>query len=419
MSNNTDNLYEQTPDRILERARKVIPWGSSTGSKAPTLRPYEPAAIAKGKGCRVWDIEGREFIDYRNSLGPITLGYQFPETDQAIREQLDNGIIFGHPSMLEYEVAEMITEIIPCAERVRFLKTGGEALAACIRVARGYTGKDHIIQVGYNGWLNSLSADGPVLPRQVGSGSSFSSGIPKCLSDLHHSCPWNNLAKIKEVVEKTNGQVAAIVIAADYADMEKGATYYKEVRDFADKNGILLIFDEIVTGFRVAIGGVQEYFNVKPDLAVFSKGLANGMPLSIYVGSSEVMGRLDKGSGITVSSTFAGETLSLAAAKAAINVYRNSDVIGHIWKNGQILWEALNSTFEKYNIPLELKGFWPCPIFSTKANAPGDTLSKFMSLAYKNGVSLYNVSYVNFSHKDKDIQETLQRLEKACTEFNE
>jgi glutamate-1-semialdehyde 2,1-aminomutase len=379
------------------------------------LRPYEPAAIVKGKGCRVWDVEGREFIDYRNALGPITLGYQFPDVDEAIKKQLESGIVFGHPGILEYEVAEMLTEIIPCAEQVRFLKTGGEAIAACIRIARSYTGKDHVVQVGYNGWLNSLAAGGPVLPRQAG--TSFDSGIPKCLSDLHHSCKWNDMEGIKKVYEEVNGNLAAIVIAADYAEMDKGVTYYKEVREFADKKDVVLIYDEIVTGFRIALGGVQEYFNVKPDLAVFSKGIANGMPISVYAGKKEVMKKCDKGNGVVISSTFGGETLSLAAAKAAITAYRKYNVIDHIRNQGKKLWESLNEIFEKHNMPIQVKGLWPCPAFTVKDGAPANTISSFLSLAYKNGVSLYNVSYVNYSHKDKDIDETLQRLEKACKEF--
>lgn len=416
MSNEVNNkLNQQAADELLEKARKIIPWGSSTGSKAPSLRPYEPAAIVKGKGCRVWDVEGREFIDYRNALGPITLGYQFPDVDEAIKKQLESGIVFGHPSILEYEVAEMLTEVIPCAEQVRFLKTGGEALAACIRIARGYTGKDHVVQIGYNGWLNSLAAGGPVLPRLTGTSSG--SGIPKCLSDLHHTCKWNDIEGIKKVYEEVNGNLAAIVIAADYAEMDKGATFYKEVREFADKNGIVLVYDEIVTGFRIALGGVQEYFNVKPDLAVFSKGIANGMPISVYAGKKEIMQKCDRGNGVVVSSTFAGETLSLAAAKAAITAYKKYNVVDHIWSQGKKLWGSLNEIFEKYNVPIEVKGFWPCPMFTAKDGAPADSISKFLTLSYKNGVSLYNVSYVNYSHKDKDIDETLQRLEKACAEF--
>ncbi|HOJ11652.1 MAG TPA: aminotransferase class III-fold pyridoxal phosphate-dependent enzyme [Clostridiales bacterium] len=409
-------MHTNTSEQFFERSKKVIPWGSSTCSKAAYLQPYEPVAIVKGKGCRVWDIEGREFIDFRNGLGPITLGYQFPEVDEAIRTQLESGILFGHPSILECEVAEMLTEVIPCAEQVRFLKTGGEAMAACIRIARGYTDRDHIVQVGYNGWLNSLSAGGPVLPRQ--SGGSFPSGIPGCLSELHHSCGWNDIDAIKKVFEDVKGNLAAIVIAADYKQMEKGSTYYREVRDFADKNGVLLIFDEIVTGFRIAMGGAQEYFNVTPDMAVFSKGIANGMPISVYAGRREVMQKCDKGNGIVISSTFAGEALSLAVAKAVINVYKSCNVVEHLWKQGEKMWTSLNKIFEDYNIPVEIKGFWPCPTFTSKADAPADIISKFMYFAYKHGVSLYNVSYVNFSHKDNDINEALQRLENACKELS-
>lgn len=405
-------MSKNISEQLLEKAKRNIPWGSSTCSKAPYLRPHEPAAIVKGKGCRVWDVEGREFIDFRNGLGPVTLGYQFPEVDEAIRKQLESGIIFGHPSILEYEVAEMLIDVIPCAEQVRFLKTGGEAMAACIRIARGYTDRDHIIQVGYNGWLNSLATGGPVLPRQ--SGGSFPSGNPGCISELHHACAWNDMNKIKDIFEMVGGNLAAIVIAADYVTMAKGSVFYREVRDFADKNGVLLIYDEIVTGFRIAMGGAQEYFNVVPDLAVFSKGIANGMPLSVYAGRRDVMSKCDRGNGVVISSTFAGEALSLAVAKAVINVYKSCNVVDHLWKQGEKLWTSLNHIFNKYDLPMETKGFWPCPAFTARKGAPADIITKFLGFAYKNGLSLYNVSYVNFSHKDGDIDEALQRFDNTC-----
>jgi glutamate-1-semialdehyde 2,1-aminomutase len=408
-------MFIDNADQLLEGFRKVLPGGSSTGSKAPYLRPYEPVSIIRGKGCRVWDVEGREFIDYRNGLGPVTLGYQFPQVDEAIRKQLESGIVYGHPHVLEYEVAEMVSEVIPCAEKVRFLKTGGEAVAACIRLARAFTGKDHVIQVGYNGWLNSLAAGGPVLPRE--SSQEIPSGIPECLSNLHHSCPWNDIEMIKEVYDSVNGDVAALIIAANYQEMEKGAAFYKEARNFTYKNNILLIFDEIVTGFRVAIGGVQEYFNITPDLAVFAKGIANGMPLSVFAGKKEIMEKCGKGKGVVISSTYGGEALSLAAAKAVIEIYKDCNVIEHLWKQGEKLWTSLNNLFIKYDIPLKVKGFWPCPAFTPEKSAPPDIMPRFLSLSYKNGISLYNVSYVNFSHKDNDINETLENFEEVCIEL--
>lgn len=397
-----------------ERFCARIPWGSSTCSKAPVYMPEEPAAIVKGKGCRVWDTDGREFIDFRNGLGPITLGYQYPAVDDAIRSQLENGIIYGQPHFLECEVAEMLCEVIPCAEQVRFLKTGGESIAACIRIARAYTGKEHIIQVGYNGWLNSLAPGGRRLPGQT-SGNSIP-GVPECLSSLHHTAEWNNMDELRDIFDKCHNNIAAVVIAADYENMAQGNSFYPEIRDFTTKNKSLLIFDEIVTGFRIAIGGVQEYFKVKPDMAVFSKGMANGMPLSIYAGKKEVMSVCDKGGKVVISSTFAGEALSLAAAKAAVTTYMTKDVIGHLWKQGEKMWSSVNALLEEYKIPLKYVGFWPCPAIVSLKNGTPEIKDSFFRAAYRHGVSLYNVSYVNFSHSDSDIHEALERLKNACKE---
>lgn len=408
------NIESTVSQQWTDRLNKAIPCGSSTGSKAPLYAPEEPGVIVRGKGCRVWDADGREYIDFRNGLGPVTLGYGYPEVDEAIRRQLDNGIIYGHPHTLEAEVAELVCELIPCAEQARFLKTGGEAIAAAVKLARAHTGRDHIVQVGYNGWLNSNAVGGAALPGRT---AQVLPGVPLAMSALHHACRWNDIAALERLFQEFEGKIAAVVIAADYGSMEAGRTFYPAVRALADKHGALLVFDEIVTGFRIAIGGVQQYFGVTPDLAVFSKGIANGMPLSVYTGRKEVMSRCAPGN-VVISSTFGGETLSLAAAKACMETYRARDVTGHLWKQGEAVWGGLKRLFERKGIPLTLRGFWPCPIFAaTDDIAAGEGLPLFFRLAYKHGVSLYNVSYVNFSHKDEDIAEALARLERACDEY--
>lgn len=397
-----------------ERFQSIMPWGSSTCSKAAKLTPEEPAVITKGEGCRVWDADGREFIDFRNALGPITLGYQYPAVDKAIREQLSSGILYGHPHPLECEVAEMLCTMIPTAEQARFLKTGGEALAACIRMARYYTGKEHIIQIGYNGWINSLASGGQSLPGQVS--MSVIPGVPSAISALYHQADWNDISGLEKLYSQFDGNVAAVVVASDYANMASGETFYPALRELTRKHHSLLVFDEIVTGFRIATGGAQQYFNIDPDLSVFSKGIANGMPLSVYTGSKEVISACEKG-GVTVSSTFAGETLSLAAAKATLLTHQTHDVIGHFWKQGELLWDGLDDLFKKYNIPITVKGFWPCITFVEKPEADTIRKSHFFRAAYHHGVSLYNTSYVNFCHKDQDIKETMQRLELACKQL--
>lgn len=397
-----------------ERLDRTIPWGSSTGSKASQYAPEEPTALVRGKGCRVWDVDDREFIDYRNGLGPITLGYGFEPVNEAIQQQLANGIIYGHPHILECEVAEMFCDLIPGAEQARFLKTGGEAISATIRLARAYTGKDHIIQIGYNGWLNSNAIGGALLP---GRSAQVLPGVPLAVSELHHACRWNDIAALEQLLQKYEGQIAAVVIAADYATMAEGETFYPAVRQLVDKHGALLIYDEIVTGFRIAIGGVQEYFGVTPDLSVFSKGIANGMPLSVYAGRREVMSMCAPGK-VSISSTFGGETLSLAAAKVCMQIYKQHDVPKFLWKQGERLWTGVNGLLTQYQIPLKVRGFWPCPAFTVTDQETGaGAIPRFLRLAYKHGVSLYNVSYVNYSHEDEDIQETLVRLEQACAEF--
>lgn len=401
-------------EQWTERLKAVMPFGSSTGSKSPVYPPEEPGVIERGEGCRVWDADGREFIDFRNGLGPVTLGYQYPAIDEAIKNQLKNGIVFGHPHRLECEVAELFCELVPCADQARFLKTGGEAIAAAIRIARAYTGRDYVIQIGYNGWVNGLAIGGDSLP---GRSDAALPGVPKAVSDLHHACAWNDLERLEALFTALDEKVAAVIVAASYPHMEQGKTFYPALRQMADQHGALLIYDEIVTGFRIAIGGAQEYFGVYPDLAVFSKGIANGMPLSVYAGRKEVMESCGPGKAI-ISSTFGGESLSLAAAKASMEVYKSQDVVGHLWKQGEALWTGVNELFSRYELPLSVRGFWPCPAFEPDAGKR-EVLPSFMRLAYKHGVSLYNVSYVNFSHQDEDIAEALNRLEKACEEYKE
>ena len=392
------------------RIDKIIPYGSSTCSKSAIYPPEEPGIIVKGKGCRVWDADDREFIDFRNSLGPITLGYGFDEVDNAIRTQLEKGIIFGHPHTVECETAELFCELIDSAEQARFMKTGGEAISACIRIARAYTGKKHIIQIGYNGWLNSLSGRGQVLPGKITRGAP--PGVPQCLSDLHHSGKWNDIAGIENLFDEYKDDIAAVVVASDYKDMAAGKNFYPALRKITKDNNALLVLDEIVTGFRIAVGGVQEYVGVDPDLMVFAKGIANGMPVSIYAGKKDIMALCDKDGSVSISITHGGETLSLAAAKATMTFYKDNNVVEHLWSMGTKLMTGLNGLFQDNGLAVRMSGLPPCQILVFDEEKDGLRESLFRA-AYRNGVSLYNVCYVNFSHKASDIDETLDRMKKA------
>ena len=401
----------------FDRLESTLPFGSSCGSKAAQLMPEEPAAIVRAEGCRAWDADGRDYVDFKNALGPVTLGYQYPAVDEAIRGQLDNGILFSSPAPLEAEVSEMLCDIIPCAEQAAFLKTGGEACSAVIRLARAYTGRDHVIQIGYNGWLNTLGHGARILPSMDMIAGANLPGVPACISDLHHIAAWNDEKTISDLFDEFHGKIAAVIVAMDYAKPEAGETFYPFLRQITERNGALLIFDEIVTGFRVALGGVQEYFGVTPDLAVFAKGIANGMPLSAYMGKREIMKLLARGGGVVVSSTYGGETLSLAACKAVIKVYQEHNVVRHMWEHGSYMWDKVNDLFKKYSYSLEAKGFPCCKFFSPTTDAKGGEKNAFFRACFGNGVSLYNTSYINFSHQYADLDAALRRMENALIQL--
>lgn len=384
---------------LRRRACEIIPRGTSTNSKAPSpdLEGVEPCFIVRGRGCRVWDVDGNEYIDYRNALGPVTLGYGHPAVLEAVRNQLDSGIVFGYPHPLEVELAETLREVIPCCEMVRFLKTGGEAMAAAIKAARATTERDVVLRCGYHGWLQNTGEP----------------GVPTSFDALLPAFSWGDVAGLEAKLREHAGRVAAVSVAASYPHILPGDSFLAECRRLADAHDALLIFDEIVTGFRVAMGGVQEYYGVTPDLAVFSKGMANGLPISVLAGSERAMRSLEHA---TVSSTFGGDALSLAGAKAAVAVYREHDVIGHLWQVGGRLVDGVNGIFSEAGVPAAFRGCPTCPqlVFdSGRADRDAHLRANLLRGLFTRGVSIYNVSYVNFAHGVADIDETLDRWRDA------
>ncbi|WP_309104072.1 aminotransferase class III-fold pyridoxal phosphate-dependent enzyme [Microbacterium sp.] len=392
-----------------KRALAVMPVGSSTNSKAPALLPDEPEVIVRGRGCRVWDDRGREFIDYRNALGPITLGYADPRVDAAITKQLADGILFGHPHPLETTTAELFCALVPGAEAARFLKTGGEALAAVIRIARAFTGRDRVVQIGYNGWLNSLADGARVLPGTV---SASVSGVPAALAALHHQVDWEDRDRLRALFAERGGDIALVLVAADYTALPDVVDFYRFLRDLAAEHGALLAYDEMVTGFRVAMGGMAEATGVHPDLSVFGKGVANGMPLAVYCGRRDVLGVLDRGE-VVVSSTYGGETLSLAAATATMTALRDDGVLPRLRESGTRLRDGLNAVFTAAGLDIRAQGHPACPQFVAQDE---QMLRAFLRAAFRHGLSFYRVVYVNAAHTDADIEETLRRAAAAAAE---
>jgi glutamate-1-semialdehyde 2,1-aminomutase len=385
--------------RLWDEARAIIPMGTQTHSKAPReeLRGVEPCFMVRGDGGRVWDVDGNEYIDLRCGLGPISLGHRFPAVEAAIREQLEKGLIFSYASPLEVEVARRLVEIIPCAESVRFLKTGGEAMAAAIKLARAFTGRERVLKCGYHGWLQMTSG----------------AGVPASVGESLREMPWGEIGPYEEAFAREGDRIAAVSVACSYGDGERGRTFYPALRELTRQHGALLIFDEIVMGFRLARAGAQEFFGVTPDLAVFAKGISNGAPLSCYLGRRDVMETVRRA---TISSTFGGDALALAAARAAIDTYRREDVIGHLWARGRQLQQGLNGLFRELDAPAAVNGFPPCCQvgFTTPDRERNAALFlQFERELFRRGVILYTVMYVNYSHTAGEIDEALNRMADA------
>ncbi len=369
--------------------------GTQTHSKAPReeLREVEPCFIERGLGGRVWDVDGNEYLDLRCSLGPITLGHRFPAVEQAVRAQLDKGTVFSYPSLLEVEVAERLVALIPCAESVRFLRTGGEAMSAAMKLARAYTGRDRVLMCGYHGWLTTMGTP----------------GVPEAVRSVHTPIGWGDPEAVEAILKADGAHVAAISVAYSYAAGDTAGEFLAALRSLADRYGVLLIFDEIVTGFRVANGGAQQRFGVTPDLAVFSKGMANGWPVAAYLGRREVMETVRMA---VISSTFGGETTALAAARACLDIYRDEDVIGHLERLGRLLVDGYNTLFEQVGAPARMVGLPMCPLLQWRDSGTAkaaDLALRFDAERLRRGLITYGVHYVNYSHTEADLAEVVER----------
>ncbi len=293
--------YKKSED-FLDRALQVIPLGSQTFSKSKTALPFgvSPYFVERAKGSRMWDIDGNAYLDFVSALCCVTLGYLDPDVDAAVRAQMDSGVTFSLPHRLETEVAELLVEMIPCAEKVRFAKNGTDATSGAIRVARAYTGRNRVAVCGYHGWQDWYI--GTTL-RDL--------GVPQAVKELSHTYTFNDIGSLQRLLDAHPGEFAAVMLEPLNVAYPKDG-FLEKVQAAARAHGALLVFDETITGFRYATGGAQQEFGVTPDLATFGKGIANGYPLSALVGKSEYMKVVED---IFFSGTFGGETLSLAAAK--------------------------------------------------------------------------------------------------------
>jgi glutamate-1-semialdehyde aminotransferase len=388
-----------------ERAADVVPGGASTGSKRPEalygdIVDIGPAHFVRAVGCELTAVSGERYVDCTMALGAVALGYAEEAVSRAVVEATLAGNVSGLSPVLEVRVAERLCDVIPCAEQVRFLKTGAEAVAAAVRIARAYTGRDQVIGAGYFGWLDWWSEG---------------KGIPASAHAAFSQVPFDDLTALERAASAAGDGLAAILLEP-VVERLPSAEWIAGARALCDRTGAVLIFDEIKTGFRLRPGGYQEHGGVEPDLATFGKAMANGFPLSAVVGRADVM---DAARRTWISSTLASETTALAAANAVLDWHEKAEVCDALWETGAEMMAAVQRAIATCGIRgVSVDGIAPMWLMRFDGAA---RQSRFLELALAEGVLFKRGAY-NFAalaHGDEAIVQIEQAASAALVTLRE
>jgi glutamate-1-semialdehyde aminotransferase len=400
-------------DEYYKIALELIPAQTQTLAKGvgQNIKGVAPKYLQRGKGSHVWDVDGNEYIDFTMGVGPLSLGYAYSKVDEAIKAQIKDGITFSLTHPLEVEVAELIHKVVPNAESVRYSRGGADVVSGAVRLSRAYTGRSKVLCCGYHGWHDWYIA---VTDRNL--------GIPKEIQNLTYTFNYND---IQSVIDSIDEDTACVVLEPYVFEAPKD-NFLQKLRDICNENGTLLVFDEMWSGFRIALGGAQEYFGVKADLACFSKAVANGMPLSILTGRKDVMSLLEKD--VFFFNTFGGEALSLASAKATITEMIEKNVPAYLAKQGKKLKDGYNSIADALNMSYTKCIGYECRslmTFDASAGNPLEMKSLVQQEMIKRGILWGGFHNMSFSHTDEDVEYTLKAyqdvlpiLKKAVDEKN-
>jgi glutamate-1-semialdehyde 2,1-aminomutase len=398
---------------LQPRAHELIPGGAHTYAKGDDQYPEQaPVFIARGNGCHVWDLDGNEFIEYGMGLRTVTLGHAFEPVVQAAYKQMQLGANFTRPAKIEVDAAEAFLEIIDGADMVKFAKNGSDVTTAAVKLARAHTGRD----------LIAICGDQPFFSTDdwfIGT-IEMNAGIPEAVAKLTVKFRYNDLASLGELFDQHPGQIACVMMEAEAATPPFPG-YLKQVKDLCEQRGAILIFDEMITGFRWNLGGAQKFHGVIPHLSTFGKAMGNGFAISALAGERQIMrlGGLDHDQPrvFLLSTTHGAETHALAAAIETIRIYREHEVVGCLWRQGEQLRTLVQQSIGENR----LEGFFelfgrPCNlVFGTRdqnreRSQPFRTL--FMQELVRRGVIAPSF-VVSFSHSDTDIKRTAEAVHEA------
>jgi glutamate-1-semialdehyde 2,1-aminomutase len=427
-------IMEKQSKSLFERAKKYIPGGVNSPVRAGKSVGVDPPFIAKAEGCFLWDMEGNQYIDYICSWGPMILGHGHPEVVKAIQEGVTKGTSYGAPTELEVEMAETIVNMVPSMEMVRMVNSGTEATMSAIRLARGFTGREKIVKFEgcYHGHADSLlvSAGSGVATL----GIPGSPGVPADLAEHTISIPFNDLDGVAQAFGKFDQQIAAVIIEPVPGNMgvivpEK--EYLTGLREITLRNDALLIFDEVISGFRVGPGGAQELYGIMPDLTCLGKIIGGGLPVGAYGGRRDIMERMAPEGDIYQAGTLSGNPLAMAAGLATLKVLQKGDIYQELKEQGNMLFSGLEEAAGSAGVKVVVNWLGsmgtvfftedPVTDFASAKRSDSEMFKKYYSSMLNRGIYLapspFEASFVSTAHHEDSIQKTIDCAAESFRSF--
>jgi len=422
-------LKETKSKALFERAKQVLPGGVNSPVRA--FDPY-PFFVERAEGSKLYDADSKTYIDYCNAYGAMLFGHAYPEVMEAVKAQLAKGTLYGAPTEREVEFAELIQKASPCMEMMRLVSTGTEATMHAIRVARGYTGRKKIIK--FEGCFHG-SHDNVLVKAGSGAatfGTPNSAGIPDDTTKNTIVLPYNDVAAVEEVFKREGNDIAAVIVEPVLANVGlilPKTDYLLNLRKLTSQYGVVLIFDEIITGFRLALGGAQEYFNVKPDMATLGKVLGGGFPLAAFGGKREIMQNISPVGKVYQAGTFSGNPVSATAGFTVLKILsqKKFDIYPRLEKNAKELSKALFDLSSNYRLSVQIYNiaslyqiFFTSQSVMDYACAKSSNIKMFNAYFHellKQGVfippSQFEACFLSTAHTTEDLAFTITAFDKA------
>ncbi|HEX4005019.1 MAG TPA: glutamate-1-semialdehyde 2,1-aminomutase [Acidobacteriaceae bacterium] len=413
------SMIDFSRSRALQpMAHRLIPGGSHTYAKGDDQYPeIAPGFIARGKGCHVWDLDGNEFIEYGMGLRAVALGHAFDSVVESAHRQMRLGLNFNRPSPLEVELAESMLSLVDGAHMVKFAKNGSDVTTAAVKLARAYTGRDFV----------AICGDQPFFSVDdwfIGS-TPMHAGIPDSVINMTKKFAYNDLTSLRDLFDEHPARIACVVMEAE-ATTPPVPGYLRAVKDLCEQRGAVLVFDEMITGFRWHLGGAQKYHDVIPHLSTFGKAMGNGFAIAALVGTREIMqlGGLDHDQKrvFLLSTTHGAETHALAASLETIRIFREQGVVEYLWRQGERLRAGVNRVIAQHGIAkyFELAGRSCNLLYRTKddTGAPSQNLRTLFLQELIRGGILAPSFVVSFSHSDEDIDRTIDVVDRALAVYS-